>query len=121
MDMEISISGPNHLAELASLEDWLLREPRLADCPITLPPAVPAEGRMGALSDVLVVALGSGGTGAVLAGALTMWLRTRVNDLTIHIHTENGDLEYKARSSKDPNYLISAIRPLVPGNGASPS
>ena len=76
---------------------------------------------MGAVSDVLVVALGSGGTGAVLAGALAMWLRTRVNDLTIHIRTANGDLEYKAHSSKDPNDLISAIRTLVPGNGAGPA
>jgi hypothetical protein len=119
MNVEISISGPSHRAELVSLEDWLLREPRLADCPVNLPPAVPAQGQMGAISEVLVVALGSGGTGAVLAGALTMWLRTRVNDLTIRIHTPNGDLEYKARSSKDPNDLISAIRPLVSGNDTS--
>jgi hypothetical protein len=121
MDVEIGMSGPNHLAELASLEDWLIKEPRLADCSVTVPPAVPAEGQMGAISEVLVVALGSGGTGAVLAGALATWLQTRVTDLTIRIHTANGDLEYKARSSKDPNDLISAIRPLVAGDGTGPA
>ena len=121
MDVTIRISGPDHLAELASLEDWLLREPQLADCSVAMPPATPAEGQMGAISEVLVVALGSGGTGAVLAGALTTWLRTRVNDLTIRIHTENGDLEYQARSTKDPNDLMRAIGPLVSGNGSGPA
>jgi len=119
--VELSIDGPDRLEELASLEDWLLNEPSLTDCPVTRPPAIPGRGDMGALSEALIVALGSGGTGAALAGSLSVWLSTRVSDLTLRIRTAKGEVQFKARSSKDAKELIEAITPLVSGSDAASS
>ena len=120
MGVEISISGPDHLAELASLEDWLLSDPELRSCEVTRPPVVPQPEQMGAISDVLVVALGSGGTGAALATALSVWLRTRVHDVTVRLQAPKGVVEFRARTTQDPRELIAAITPLVSGNDPGP-
>jgi hypothetical protein len=121
MDIEISIAGPDSLDDLMSLEDWLLNEPRLMGCPVSRPPAVPERGQMGALSEVLVVALGSGGSGAALAGALSVWLRTRVSTLTLRIRTPQGEVEFTAHSTEDATKIIDAISPLVADGGSEPS
>jgi hypothetical protein len=76
---------------------------------------------MGALSDVLIVALGSGGLGVSLAASLSVWLRTRVGDLTLRVRTEQGEIELNARNAKDPEALIKAITPLVSSDGTHPA
>jgi Effector Associated Constant Component 1 len=109
MDIQVSIQSSGQLEELRNLEDWLLEEPGLAECPVTRPSAAPRPGEMGALSDVLVVALGSGGMGVALASSLSVWLRTRVSDLTLRIRTQSGEVELTARNTKDAEALIQAI------------
>ena len=76
---------------------------------------------MGALSDVLVVALGSGGMGAALAGSLSVWLRTRVNDLSLRVRTKQGEVELTASTTKNAEELIEAITTLVSSGGAEPA
>jgi hypothetical protein len=121
MDVEISVGGPGRLEELKSLEDWLLEEPRLAGCPVIRPAVIPEPGQMGAVSDVLVVALGSGGMGAALAGSLSVWLRTRVSDLNLRIRTQRGEVEVTANNAKDAEALLAAITGLVSNSGAEPA
>lgn len=120
MGVTISISGEDHQAELTSLEDWLLADPDLRQCTVSRPAAVPEPGQMGALSDVLVVALGSGGSGAALATALSVWLRTRVQDLTVRLQGPQGTFEFSTRTTQDPRELIAAITPLVSGSDGKP-
>jgi hypothetical protein len=122
MDVEISVSDPGlNPRTLKNLQDWLLNEPALVDCRITRPPAIPEPGQMGALSEVLVVALGSGGSAAALAGSLSVWLSTRVNDLTFTFRNRNGEVKFHARSTTDAKELIEAITPLVSDSDARPS
>ena len=121
MNVEVSIGGPDHLEELASLEDWLLNEPELMGCPVTRPPATPEPGQMGALSDVLVVALGSGGMGVALAQSLSVWLGGRVSQLPVRIRTSRGEVEFKARNVEDAKALIDAVIPLVSGSDIEPA
>jgi membrane-associated two-gene conflict system component 1 (EACC1) len=114
MNVEISISDADqHPRTLKNLQDWLLNEPALLDCRVSRPPAIPEPGQMGAVSEVLVVALGSGGSGAALAGSLSVWLSTRVNDMTLKIRTQKGEVNFHARSTKDAKELIEAITPLI--------
>jgi len=122
MNVEVSISDAGqYSAALKNLQGWLRAEPALRDCRVTRPPAVPEPGQMGAVSDVLVVALGSGGSAAALAGSLSVWLSTRVNDLTLNIRTAKGEVKFRARSTKDAKEMIEAIAPLVSGSDSQPS
>jgi hypothetical protein len=121
MDVEINISGSGDAEELKNLEDWLLDEPRLAGCPVTRPAASPEPGQMGALSDVLVVAMGSGGMGVALASSLSVWLRTRVSDVSLRIRTKQGEVELTASNTKNAAALIEAITTSVSSGGAEPA
>lgn len=121
MDVEISVGGPGGPGELENLEDWLLDEPGLAGCPVVRPAVIPEPGQMGAVSDVLVVTLGSGGMGVALAGSLSVWLRTRVSDLNLRIRTQRGEVEVTANNVKDAEALVAAITGLVSSSGAEPA
>ncbi len=117
MDVEITLDGLDRLDELQSLEEWLLDDPGLVGCPVSRPAAAPTCGEMGALSDVLIVTLGSGGVGAALASSLSVWLRTRVSGLTVRIRTQQGEVELEARNVKDPEAVIDAISQVVSSSG----
>jgi hypothetical protein len=122
MEVRLRLDGDDAgLADLKSLEDWLLDEPELASCTVSRPAAGPEPGQMGAISDVLVVALGSGGMGAALAGSLSVWLRSRVSQMTIRIRTDQGEVEMSATSTRDPGSLIREIIPAVPRSGPGPA
>jgi hypothetical protein len=121
MNVELTVGGPDSLSDLTNLEDWLLNEPELTNCPVSRPPAVPEPGQMGALTDVLVVALGSGGMGVALARSLSVWLNTRASDLTLRVRTPKGEIEFKGRSAEDAKALIDAVTPLVSGSDLEPS
>jgi len=122
MDVQLHLSGDDvGLADLKNLEDWLLDEPALAGYPVTRPVAAPEPGQMGAVSDVLVVALGSGGAGAALASSLSVWLRSRVSQVTVRIRTERGEVELSATSARDPKSVVREILPLVAGSGTDPA
>ena len=122
MNVQLTLSGESsYLAELKNLEDWLLDEPQLSGCPVTRQPATPKPGEMGALSDVLVVALGSGGMGAAFASSLSVWLRSRVADLSIRVRTERGEVEVHARNLHNAEALIGQVIPPAPGSDARPA
>jgi Effector Associated Constant Component 1 len=122
MDIQLRLSGDtSDLADLKSLEDWLLDEPLLAGCAVTRPAAAPEPGQMGALSDVLVVALGSGGAGAALASSLSVWLRTRVSHVTVKLRVGDRELEVSATNMRDPEPLIRELVAPVSGSGPEPA
>lgn len=89
--MEIRISmADGALTELESLNDWLGGERELAGR-VKLASAEPREGELGALSESLVVAVGSGGAISVLAASLKAWLTLpRRSDVRIKIQQADG-------------------------------
>ena len=121
MDVELTVRGHGYFEELKSLQDWLLDDPELAGCPVTRPAAAPGPCEMGALSDVLVVALGSGGAGTALASSLVVWLRTRVGDITLRVRTPAGEAELTARNAKDTEAVIASFASLLSGSDTEPS
>jgi hypothetical protein len=73
VEVRISCAGGDRTDGIESLSDWLRGEPELAGRVRVAGPA-PGEGELGALADVLVVAVGSGGTLSVLATSLRAYL-----------------------------------------------
>jgi Effector Associated Constant Component 1 len=89
MELRISLVGESPAADLESLDDWLRGEPELAGR-VKVPAPVPREGELGALAEVLVAAVSSGGALSVLAASLYAWLsQPRRSDVRIRVEGEN--------------------------------
>jgi hypothetical protein len=90
METYISLVGESPAGDLESLETWLQGEPELAG-QVRLSSPVPREGELGALADVLVAAVGSGGALSVLAASLHAWLsRPARSDVRIRVQGDAG-------------------------------
>jgi Effector Associated Constant Component 1 len=90
MEARISLVGGNPAADLESLDDWLEGEPELAGR-IRVSAPVPREEELGALAEVLVAAVSSGGLLSVLATSLHAWLsQPRGSDVRIRVQGDNG-------------------------------
>jgi Effector Associated Constant Component 1 len=79
--------------EVRSLLDWLRREEDLRGSLMTLMDADVAPGHMGAISDLIQVAVGPGATLTVLAGAIVAWVQSRTSDL--HVTVNGVDIDVK--------------------------
>jgi hypothetical protein len=114
VDVDISVSGAlDDSAEIRSLFRWL-RDDDLPGAAVRWAPAAPGPGEMGGVSDVLVVALGSGGSvGAVLAGSLSVWIRHRTSDVKITLRGKGGTVELDGKRIKDPVEVVEALRKAV--------
>jgi hypothetical protein len=86
MPIALSVEGDSTGDELRSMYDWLIREDELQGAKFQFAAAGVREGTMGAVSDAIVVALGSGSAGAVLARSLSVWLSTRGSDIAFADH-----------------------------------
>jgi hypothetical protein len=100
--------------ELRSLRKWLVDEPGLRGWRITLANPELAPGDMGAISDVLVVALGSGGAGAALVASLSAWLQTRVTTVKMRMRSDAGEVEIEATTARDPAALVERLAKALP-------
>jgi hypothetical protein len=84
------VEGPDAVAGLASLNEWLRRTDELRGH-VRAVPNVPEPGEMGGAIDVLVVAAGAGGALTVLANSLSVWLRLpRRSTVTVSVERPDG-------------------------------
>lgn len=104
VEVHIRVSGGDAVAELPALEKWLAGERDLSGR-VRAVRRPPREGELGAVSDMLAVALGSGGAGVALARSLTVWLRTRRPEVTVTVTSPSGSVEIEARRIKDTDVL----------------
>jgi hypothetical protein len=75
--------------DLRSLASFLAAEPELRGR--VTPADRPAEpGHLGAVTDVLLVAAGSGGALSVLAGSVAAWVQARGSTVTVTIEHGSG-------------------------------
>lgn len=82
--------GAEPAEELAELADWLAQDDELRGV-VTPAPLVPVAGELGASTDVLVAAVGSGGAVSVLAASLKGFLaQPRRSDVTIVVTGADG-------------------------------
>ena len=75
--------------DLLSLAQFLSQESELRGR-VTPVPAVPVRGQMGSVTDVIQIAVGSGGALAVMTSAITAWLKNRGSDITIRVSGPGG-------------------------------
>lgn len=87
---------------LQSLTDWLRHEDDLRGR-LRLEPSGSGTGEeMGGLLDVLTIAMGSGGAGAVLARSLSTWLTQRNAEVKVTVSRSDGrSVEVHARVRPD--------------------
>ncbi|WP_229851817.1 effector-associated constant component EACC1 [Streptomyces albospinus] len=98
--------------QLRSLLDWLRHEDGLRGR-VQAQRAPVAQGEMGGALDALVVAVGSGGVGAILANCVSTWIAQRRSDVRITLTTEDGrTLEVDAKGV-DPQALTRDIERLL--------
>lgn len=114
MDAHIRISGGNEIDEVTDLWEWLRGERALAGA-VDAVQRPPGEGELGGVFDVLAVALGSGGAGAVLARSLTAWLQTRRPDVAVSVTTEAGTVKVDARHL-DSGDVLPLLRQVLRGD-----
>lgn len=89
MDVRIRLSGGTAQALVAELYAWLSREDDLRGRVSAERSAIPS-GQMGALAEVLMVALGAQGAGTVLATSLAAWVRHRRPSVDIEVTGADG-------------------------------
>ena len=118
VEILISLAGEDQVAGLESLGDWLRGEPELAGR-VRVNGSAPREGELGALAEVLVVAVGSGGTLSVLAASLKSWIsQPRRSDFQIRVKRPDGhSIEItanRANSEQVDTLLRQALSDQVP-------
>ncbi|MCX5194700.1 hypothetical protein OOK31_12465 [Streptomyces sp. NBC_00249] len=89
MRARVRLTGDGAAAELADLAGWLSREDEFRGR-ATIERPSPRPDEMGALADVLVVALGAGGAGTALAASLSVWIRHRRPSAEIEVTGPDG-------------------------------
>jgi Effector Associated Constant Component 1 len=89
MDVQIRLSGDAAQALLPELRAWLSREDalrgRVSAAELVIPP-----GQMGAVAEVLIVALGAQGAGTAVATSLATWIRHRRPSVDIEVTGTDG-------------------------------
>ena len=93
-----------------ALKDWLDDLPALRGRGMVAA-GRPLPGRQGGVSDVLVVAVGSGGMASVLVGSLTSWLKTRGRPKTLKLSVERGKkkIELEMDQTADNAAIVAEI------------
>ena len=105
MDIAITVeSSGDFAAELRSLRDWLRDDNEFAGTAEMATPR-PGVGEMGAISDTLTV-VGGPADVAALAAALTVWLRLRKSDVTVHLRRGDREVSIDATNINDAARII---------------
>ena len=107
MSVWLSVEGDDPVEGLAELADWLGQESDLRGL-VSPVSAVPGPGELGALTDALVAAVGSGGAISILAASLKVFLaQPRRSDVRIVLRTADGRrVEVDAKRVGDVEALV---------------
>ncbi|HEY4454676.1 MAG TPA: hypothetical protein VGN81_10240 [Pseudonocardiaceae bacterium] len=115
--LSLGIAGPEAQAALRDLSGWLASEDELRGrLELRRKPIVP--GQLGGVLDVLTVALGSGGAGAVLGTSLSTWLIQRRADVSVTVTGPDGrKVTVDVHRAADPAEIIREVGKLAePGD-----
>ncbi|MEU8932489.1 hypothetical protein AB0D30_21680 [Streptomyces sp. NPDC048409] len=111
--VRLTVGGTDAQTQLGLLRDWLVAEDTLRG-KVRWHRTAPEPGQMGGALDVLVVALGSGGAGAVLAQTLVAWLTGRRADVTVTVHEPDGrEVIVDVRRAADPHAVVREVTALL--------
>ena len=107
MEIRLSVEGEEPVEGLEELADWFAQDDELRGI-VTSAPPVPGDGELGATSDVLLAAVGSGGAISVLAASLKGFLSLpRRSDIRIVVTGPDGRrVEIDAKRVGDVEALV---------------
>jgi hypothetical protein len=118
MEVRFSFVGGDRAADVEALSDWFRGEPELAGR-LRVAGPMPSEGELGALADVLVVAVGSSGTLSVLAASLKAWLaQPRRSDVRIRVQQDGGETVEIDANRVDGEHVDALIRQALGGRAS---
>jgi hypothetical protein len=104
VEAEIQISQGGDVTEFTALREWLRGERALTG-PVRAVRRQPGETELGGAFDLLTVALGSGGAGAVLAKSLVTWLQTRRPSISITVTTAKGSVTLEGNQLQESDVM----------------
>jgi hypothetical protein len=102
MEVTVRVDAEHLGDELRSLREWMIADAELRGrVHLTVRP--PEPGKLGAVSDSLTVALGSGGavtaTATAVSTVLITWIRRRAGTITVKLTRPDGaSVEYHAEN-----------------------
>ncbi|MER6175132.1 hypothetical protein [Streptosporangium sp. NPDC001681] len=85
--------------QLRDLHSWLIEEPEFRGR-VRILERDGAPHELGPTTDLLQVALGSGGAVAALAGIVIAWLNSRPGEVSVRISRDNQEIEVTAKGVK---------------------
>lgn len=110
MEVRLSVAGIDPVDGAQELGEWLREEPELRGkvAPVA---AVPGAGEMGAVADVLIAAVGSGGAVSVLAASLKAFLsQPRRADVRVTLEGPDGRrVEVDAKRVSDVEEIVRQV------------
>ncbi|PKV76812.1 effector-associated constant component EACC1 [Nocardia fluminea] len=107
MDARIEIPGGNG-EDLRALREWLSGEDELRGRVRGVRQPI-GDTELGAVTDVLTVALATGGAGSVLASSLVTWLKTRQTSAKITVKSARRSVTLDIRTVEDVAPLLEQI------------
>lgn len=111
MTVRISINDDNG-DQLRALYAWLGDEQELRGR-VRLLGAMPGSTELGAVTDALVVALGAGGAGTVLATSLVAWVKSRRTTAHLTIETPELRVEFDLATVDDIAPVLKQVLDAV--------
>jgi hypothetical protein len=110
----VRIHGRGYPEETRSLHDWLRDDPDLSG-QVQLAKRVRETGGLAeGIVQVLSVALGAGGVGAILAGSLSTWLTQRHSDIKLIVDDRDGRrVELDAHRVRNVPELLEQVARMV--------
>lgn len=113
VELLLGVDGEDASGELKSLRSWLLSEEMLRGSLLDTSSRV-VPGEMGTAIDLLTVAVGSGGVLAVLARSVSTWFEHRRSDISLEIHTSEGEsFKLDAKRSRDAVALLKMMHQAI--------
>ncbi|MEU0531574.1 effector-associated constant component EACC1 [Amycolatopsis tolypomycina] len=122
-ELRLRVTGEDAIPRLRALHRWLGREDDLRGL-VELRNRPIAPGEMGGAVDVLTVALGSSGAGAVLirslARSVSTWLTQSRADVSVTVTTtgETREVKVDVQRARDPEAVLRSVEELL-GPGRS--
>lgn len=118
MEVRISCVGQDSAGGIESLSDWLHGERELAGR-LRLTGPAPGQNELGVLADVLVVAVGSGGTLSVLAASLKAWLaQPHKPDIRVRVEGADGQTVEIDAKRTDVTSVVTLLRETLGSQAA---
>ncbi len=111
MQARLSCDGAGSVRDGRALADWLRRVDELRGS-VKLVGAQVQPGRMGGISDVVGIALGSGGAVTVLIRSVFVWLGQRAQGTRVLLDIEKGDgrrLHLELTGADDSGAVIDRV------------